>query len=471
MRRCAADRAPLRPGPGARSERRRGTDPGHPPAIRRKPRLDRRCHRSQAHPSIDRRSILDFDSQRRPQIPPRRQHLLDDHEGNGIVDVIHHVEVREAHGPGRELDVGGRTTQGQPRASPTDHAALRRRPPRTQPVSGAGRSVSASRCTHRVAELQRTTSGAVDVDAPLRPPRTEPGAPRDHVERLEVRRELHDVDHGSAHHPGHLGRARRRGCRRRRRSCRYRAAASSRSRPPGEQSPSRTRRSPANVRPALGCPTISNMSVTINELTQPQRSGCLSLDLAHLCPADEPRKVPGTMSTTFAPQLAPVAVGARPCTGSSMATSGVQQPVVRHEPQFHERDDYQAPRPTPREATDVTQIRREHPLRGRRDPIPAAFLLFPALPTRPRGTTRNVRNRHQPRHRHRVRRTGRAGRRARPQAALRRRPRHPDPPLLLGHPARHRPGQGHLQQVLTRCQTASTERSSEPSPGVCGAAS
>src|SRR4051794_37727347 len=28
---------------------------------------------------------------------------------------------------------------------------------------------------------------------------------------------------------------------------------------------------------------------------------------------------------------------------------------VRHDPQFHERDRYQAPRPTPRKATDVTQ--------------------------------------------------------------------------------------------------------------------
>ncbi len=36
-----------------------------------------------------------------------------------------------------------------------------------------------------------------------------------------------------------------------------------------------------------------------------------------------------------------------------------------------------------------------------------------------------------------------------PKPALRRRARHPDPPLLLGHAARHRSGQGHLQQVLT----------------------
>ena len=36
-----------------------------------------------------------------------------------------------------------------------------------------------------------------------------------------------------------------------------------------------------------------------------------------------------------------------------------------------------------------------------------------------------------------------------PKPALRRRPRHPDPPVLLGHPARHRSRQGNLQQVLT----------------------
>jgi hypothetical protein len=56
--------------------------------------------------------------------------------------------------------------------------------------------------------------------------------------------------------------------------------------------------------------------VTINELTQRQRSGCLSFGSAYLCPADEPRKVPEEMQhTTFAPQLAHVAVGARPCDG------------------------------------------------------------------------------------------------------------------------------------------------------------
>jgi hypothetical protein len=31
--------------------------------------------------------------------------------------------------------------------------------------------------------------------------------------------------------------------------------------------------------------------VTINELTQSRRSGCLCLGSAHLCLADEPRKV------------------------------------------------------------------------------------------------------------------------------------------------------------------------------------
>lgn len=52
--------------------------------------------------------------------------------------------------------------------------------------------------------------------------------------------------------------------------------------------------------------------VTTNELTRPARSACLGSGLAHLCLADDHRKVVG-MSTTYAPQTVHVAVGARPC--------------------------------------------------------------------------------------------------------------------------------------------------------------
>ena len=212
--------------------------------------------------------------------------------GHRIVDVPHHIEVSEANRPLRHHHLAGWATQEQSR---------RNRPT----ISGLGKDLlERQRWWHRAQRLgvemhpeggraQRTSFGPVDVNAPFRPARTDTRAPRDQVERFEVRRKPQHVNHGSAHYPGHLCQPGVAGVvvgdvlqiSRRRIEAQpptWRAITESNASHAAEQAPGTRWSGHLEHQP------------TINELTQPRRSGCLSLDSAHLCPVDEPRKVPGT---------------------------------------------------------------------------------------------------------------------------------------------------------------------------------
>ena len=62
----------------------------------------------QADASVDWRSVLDFDTQRRPQVTAAGDDFFDEREGEGVVHVVHDVEVGETNGPRRESELSRR---------------------------------------------------------------------------------------------------------------------------------------------------------------------------------------------------------------------------------------------------------------------------------------------------------------------------------------------------------------------------
>jgi hypothetical protein len=163
---------------------------------------------AEADAPIDRRSILDLDSQRRAQITAAGQHFLDEHESDRIVDMIHHVEVGEAQGPSNELETRRRAIERQTRRHTSTGATLSEDCLKFR--SGLRRSQRRGVEVHpQRGGMNRALAlvASTDIDAPFGPARPDARAPRHHVERLEVGREPVNVYHCSPHNPRHLSKA------------------------------------------------------------------------------------------------------------------------------------------------------------------------------------------------------------------------------------------------------------------------
>ena len=61
-------------------------------------RLVDNVHPTDAQPdiSIDGGAVLDLDTQRCPKVASSSHRLFDQDEGDGVVDVVHHIEVGES---------------------------------------------------------------------------------------------------------------------------------------------------------------------------------------------------------------------------------------------------------------------------------------------------------------------------------------------------------------------------------------